>query len=125
MTTEENRARGKKARRDGQAFERKVRADLEKNGWIVSRWQNNVDLEVNRMIAAKQSIFRITSTGFPDFIIFKKHQGDYIVKGVECKTNGYLSREEKEKIKWLIENRIFEKILIAKKDKDGDIAYEE
>jgi len=42
--TEKNRIRGKKARAAGQRFELKVRKDLESKGWIVSKWQNNVEL---------------------------------------------------------------------------------
>ena len=35
-------AMGKKSRAQGLAFEKKVRLDLEENGWIVGRWSNNV-----------------------------------------------------------------------------------
>jgi hypothetical protein len=38
-----NSIRGKKSRAAGSRFETKVREDLEKNGWIVSRWTNNVE----------------------------------------------------------------------------------
>lgn len=36
---------------------------------------------------------------------------------VECKTNGYLDKVEKLKCKWLLDNNIFSKILIASKHK--------
>ena len=50
----------------------------------------------------------------------------YEVIGVECKINGYLKPEEKEKCKWLIDNNKFSKILIAKKGtKRGEIIYDE
>ena len=39
--------------------------------------------------------------------------------GVEAKSNGYLDKEEKAKCKWLLENKVFSKILIAKKKKEG------
>lgn len=39
------------------------------------------------------------------------------VIGVECKTNGYLDKEEKQKCRWLIDNKIFTRILIARKTK--------
>jgi len=92
---------------------------------------------------AKQGRFRKTSTGFPDFIAFRLHEitvtdtntsvkfridnrDHYFVKGVECKTNGYLSKEEKEKCKWLLENNIFNEIEIASKGKKrGSIDYKE
>lgn len=46
--------------------------------------------------------------------------------GVEVKSNGYLTQEEKTKCKWLLDNFIFDQILIAKKgDKRGEIVYEE
>ena len=46
--------------------------------------------------------------------------------GVECKINGKLDKEEKEKCKWLLKNNIFSKILIASKgEKRGSIEYKE
>ena len=79
-------------------------------------------------------------TGFPDFVTFKVYHykdnmgfdmivhtnnGDlYEVIGVECKSNGYLKPEEKEKCKWLLSEGIFSKILIASKgEKRGEIKY--
>lgn len=73
--------------------------------------------------------------GFPDFIAFTIVHEDlnfvesklygakpikmYDVIGVECKSNGYLDPEEREKCKWLLENNIFSKILIAYKSREG------
>ena len=65
------------------------------------------------------------STGFPDFVCFKRINGTsvihpykiYDVIGVESKLTGDLTKEEKEKCKWLLENNIFSKILIARKTK--------
>jgi hypothetical protein len=48
----------------------------------------------------------------------------HIVFGVECKINGRLDKIEKEKCKWLLENKIFSKILIAKKQ-GKEIIFEE
>ena len=46
--------------------------------------------------------------------------------GVESKMNGQLDKQEKEKCKWLLENNIFSKILIAQKgEKRGEIIYKE
>jgi len=69
-------------------------------------------------------------TGFPDFIAFKRlsfmneskklgidYGWAYEVIGVESKMNGYLDPKEREKCKWLLENNIFSKILIASKTK--------
>ena len=170
---------GKRNLINGRNFENKVRKDLEEKGWIVSRWQNNVDIKwikledektfkqrenllnkgyrevkindaptlcLSKLIPAKQGKYRKTSTGFPDFIAYKLirriltskfKEGEYgeqlvdfhfEVIGVECKTNGRLSKEEKEKCKWLLENNIFSKVLIASKKKVGrkiEIKYDE
>jgi len=139
-------------------FEAQVRKDLESRGFIISKWQNNVELSnkkekiEGRLVPARQGKYRLTSTGFPDFIIFRRielqghgrhkfpkkirirevwgyseisfPQPMYAIVGVECKFNGYLSKEEKAKCEWLLENNIFSKILIAKKGKGG-IVYEE
>ena len=81
--------------------------------------------------------------GFPDFIAFKKNllakrlmkskgvdefaeKTSYEVIGVESKSNGYLDKTEKEKCKWLLDNHIFSKVLIASKGKKrGEIIYTE
>jgi len=39
--------------------------------------------------------------------------------GVECKVNGKLSKEEKEKCRFLLKKGIFSRILVAKKIKEG------
>jgi len=55
-----------------------------------------------------------------------KRKKPYEVIGVECKTNGYLTKEEKEKCRWLLENNVFSKILISSKgNKRGEIKYVE
>jgi hypothetical protein len=45
METQERRKLGKKTRAQGKAFEIRVRHDLEKQGWIVDKWSNNVEFE--------------------------------------------------------------------------------
>ncbi len=80
-------------------------------------------------------------TGMPDFIAHRYnncihcelHGGKragwdnmcgYEVIGVEVKSNGYLDKVEKEKCRWLLDNHIFSKILIASKGKKrGEIEY--
>jgi len=77
--------------------------------------------------------------GFPDFIAYKYAYnqscggfGDVINKSpelsgkieyciifVECKTNGYLDKEEKEKARWYLDNNYCSKFLIASKVKEG------
>lgn len=40
------RKQGKRNRINGANFERKVRADLESKGWVVDKWSNNVEFEI-------------------------------------------------------------------------------
>ncbi|GIU68594.1 MAG: hypothetical protein KatS3mg001_444 [Candidatus Pacearchaeota archaeon] len=121
--------RGKKGRAAGTRFEAKVRAELEKAGWIVDKWSNNVDLEKNKLVKAKRKFnpylkVLVMSTGFPDFIAFKNKKNFYEIIGVEVKSNGWLDKEEKEKINFLLKNKIFNKVIIAKKGKKrGSIEY--
>lgn len=66
----------------------------------------------------------MNTAGFPDLIAFKLNEKGYEIIGVEAKMNGVLSKEEKEKCIWLLENKIFSRILIAKKSKErGKIEY--
>ncbi len=154
MTKKELSMQGRKNRQAGAYFERRVRADLQKKDWIVDRWTNNVrlDEEYCGIVPAKTNRFNMRNTGFPDFIAFhhvfwNKHKDivDEILKftsfpyisdgkigdlknviGVECKSGKYLDKIEKEKCKWLLQNNIFSKILIASKGKKrGEIVYKE
>jgi len=62
----------------------------------------------------------MNSGGFPDFLAYKLlNIEDFKIIGVECKSNGYLDPEERKKCRWLLENKIFSKILVAKKKKEG------
>ena len=123
MEKEDKVAQGKKNRRNGALFELKVRKDLESERWIVDKWTNNIrDGELKPALSNR---FNMRSCGFPDFICFKLvSEGFYQVWGVEVKTNGYLSKEEKEKCKWYLDNKIFSKIWIASY-KYGRIVYKE
>ncbi len=121
---------GKRNRAAGARFELKVRKDLESQGWIMNKWTNNVDFEQNKVVPAKRKFnpfLKVMSigTGFPDFSGSKAiSRGAYDVVGIEVKGNGWLDKEEKEKCKWLINNKIFSKILIARKgNKRGGIDY--
>ena len=78
----------------------------------------------------KRMVMVGNSGGFPDFISYRIKKGlfesnlkpvtdDYEVIGVESKMNGYLDKEEKEKASWYLKNKIFSKILIASKSKQG------
>jgi len=138
----DKKKQGKKNRASGAAFERRVRKDLEDGGWIVDKWSNNVKLQEDnaidvsgriggpfgKLIPAKHKfrgpgIPMAIGTGFPDFIAFNWNVdigtgitfGDII--GVECKINGYLDKIEREKCRWLLNNYVFSKIIIAEKTK--------
>ena len=135
MKQEKNIKRGKKSRKSGADFERRVRADLELKGWIVDKWTNNVsevfeqDIGeyVRELIPAKnkfrgKGIPMMLGKGFPDFIAFKFYRGynetkTYEIIGVEAKSKGYLDKEEREKCQWYLRNHIFSKILVASKVK--------
>jgi len=151
MITKKERSKiGRQNKQKGQRFELSVCKDLESQGWIVDRWSSNVQLgfemeqgvkgeegyvwhkEYPRLIPAKSGIFRLKNTGFPDFIAFKPKGRArfgivYNIIGVECKSRKYLDATEKEKCKWLLENGIFNQILIASKSKKqrGKIEYNE
>ena len=112
--------RGKASKAQGAAFELKVRADLENKGFICDKWSNNVE-------------FLLKEIKVEDFIAFTHKQinvdvskpleeeivdGDIpTIIGVESKMTGELTKEEKEKCVWLLQNKIFSKILIASKTK--------
>lgn len=113
---------GKKSRQKGVTFETTVRKDLEKVGWVVTKWSNNVDILTKDVHPAKRKYnpfakALVIGTGFPDFVAFRKNGELFEVMGVEVKTNGSLSREEKEKCKIYLEIGTFPKILIARKYK--------
>ena len=115
---------GKKNRAAGRIFETKVREDLEKMGWIVNKWVNTIDYAKNKIVPAKRKynpFLKVLAigTGFPDFVCFKRSEdGNYEVIGLEVKGNGYLDQVEKGMCLWLIENKVFSRILIAKKNKN-------
>lgn len=120
MITKEQKIKiGKHSRKQGKAFENKVRTDLESRGYVVCKWTNTVDLVNGKLIAAKAQynpfFKRIVGegSGFPDYIAFKKKEGNYILFGVESKTNGKLDKKEKEMATWLLDNDIFPKIYVA------------
>jgi hypothetical protein len=126
--------KGKSAKKSGSDFELKVRKDLESKGWILAKWSNNVDLEKQEIISAKKGMvfnpfFRrmmptLSSTGFPDFIAFQLvGENVYNVIGIESKTNGTLSKEEKEKCAFLLNKKVFNHIWISSKKEDGTIEY--
>ncbi|MDP3966579.1 MAG: hypothetical protein Q8Q04_03545 [archaeon] len=117
--------KGKLSRARGARFELFVRKDLESKGKTVDKWSNNVDLIEKKLAIAKRkynpfSKVMTLGTGFPDFITLSHvHDGLYSVIGVEVKINGILSKEEKEKCAWYLDNGIFSGIWIASQKKNG------
>ena len=130
MKTSSKSKRGKLARASGARFELKTRKDLEKDGWIIDKWTNNVDLKERKLIKCKPKFNPFTKSlmmntpGFPDFIAFKTKKSLYEITGVEVKGNGFLDKTEREKCRFLLDKKIFSKILVAKKSKErGKIDY--
>ncbi len=129
-----NVVKGRTGRARWARFELKTRENLENKGRVVDKWNNNVDLEAEKIIIAKRkynpfSKVMTIGTGFPDFISIKHiHDGVYSVIGVEVKMNGILSKKEKEKCAWYLENKIFSQIWIAKAVRKGrkiEIEYDD
>ena len=124
-------AMGKKSRKDGLAFEKKVRADLESCGFIVAKWANNI---IDGEIKPAKNLFRFgrpmgMGNGFPDFIAFTNAEktldsGIKVsisqVRLVEAKLKGILDREEKEKVEIYKKNKI--NVWLAS-GKTGEIVY--
>jgi hypothetical protein len=151
MVDEILKKRGRVNRARGKAFELRVREDLEKQGWIVDKWTNQVVFGIKsgkkilkgevegqpsqgHLVSCKPKFNPFTkalmmnSSGFPDFLAFKPSISNvmYEVIGVECKMGKYISAEEKQKCDWLLNNRKFSKILIASPgEKRGQILYQE
>lgn len=119
----EDEKRGRKSKASGGQFEMFVRRDLEEKGWVVDKWSNNLDSD-GKVIPAKRKFNPFSKvmsigTGFPDFVAFQFiDKGKYNIIGVEVKINGILSKEEKEKCKFYLDNQIFSEIWIAKKVKE-------
>lgn len=120
------RKQGKRNRQRGAIFETRVREDLIKMGWTVDKWMSTVDFErdgkIGKIAPAKRKynpFLRALSigTGFPDFICFKRDGDKFDVIAVEVKMNGGLDKKERGMCIWLLQNKIFSKILIAKKVK--------
>lgn len=139
LTKEEKSKMGSLSKRKGSYFEKVVREDLEKDGWIVFKNSNNVektDTENGQTILFKSSrpkynpfMKRIiyTGQGFPDFLILK--QLNQIVNGwevqfCECKKAKYMSREEKERAKWITEKLHIPVYVAYPAKKRGGIIYE-
>jgi hypothetical protein len=126
---------GKLNRASGRRFEAKIRAELEAMGWTVDKWTNTVDYNreegIGKVVPSKRKYnpFRkvmVIGTGFPDFICIRNTDDKWQVVGVEVKANGYLDPIEKGMCHWLIDNKIFSRILIAKKGKKrGEIIYDD
>ena len=90
---------------------------------------NTVEYEKGKIVPAKRkynpySKVLSIGNGFPDFVCFKKIEEDFDVIGLEVKAGGYLDKIEKGMCIWLLENKIFSRILIARKGKKrGEIEY--
>jgi hypothetical protein len=118
---------GKLSRQRGMLFETKVREDLEKKGWIITKWMNTVDFERDKVGPAMRKWNPFTKalsigTGFPDLLCYKKNGDLFEIIGVEVKTNGTLDKFEKGQALWYLEKGVIPRILIAKKVKSKEDA---
>ena len=99
---------------------------LSTEGFTVSKWQNNIDLERGTMHASRWNRFNAASTGFPDFVAFRENKMSifrcpvYEVIWVECKKNGLLKPEEKAKMQFMTDRGM--ECWIAYDDK-GKVGY--
>lgn len=106
----DKKAQGKKNRAAGAKFEKKVRDHFSAEDYIVDKFGNNIDLESEELIVAKNFYIPgrgyTLGAGFPDFVMmrvieFTANGPLYEVMFVECKINGLLTKEEKEKMRVL------------------------
>ncbi len=111
---------GKKNRQTGQAFELATRKYIEANwnGIIFKNPNNVID---NKFTQARAKFNPYTKrpmmigAGFPDFIFIGKIKD---IIGIEAKSNGYLTPEEREKADWLLRNEILDKFIVSYKNKN-------
>lgn len=145
---------GKANRAAGKRFELKVRADLESEGWIVFRNSNDVEFNnlqstskeieiwkakddnslLGRFKQAKSKWNPFTrcvmtmQSGFPDFLCVNPNvpmkPNNFNCMFVECKTNGYLDKTEKIKVRWIQEHIGIKCFIASKGEKRGEIKYE-
>lgn len=101
---------GKKNKAAGARFEKKIREHFIGEGWMVDKWSNNIDLESEEVVATRNHYMPgrgcTLGHGFPDFVMFKHscpHKGYFDLMFIECKKNGFLRPEEKEKCRILQE----------------------
>ena len=121
------KALGKANKKLGADTEKRVRIDLQNKGWTVVKYQNNVDLDKGEIFHAKNKFLGfgkpvMLGAGFPDFMAWKLDEktGFYNVIGVEVKSNGWINQIEKQKCKWLLDNKIFGEMWIAERAKSGN-----
>ena len=106
LTKQELSKLKKKAKADGAKFEKKTREHYEDMGWVVTKWRNNIDLQTGKIVKANNFYIpgrgNVMGSGFPDFVMFRaKTMWVYELMFVESKLNGFLTKEEKEKLKVL------------------------
>ena len=118
QTKAELKAQGKKNKQLGARFEKKTRELSEADGWVVTKFRCNI--ENNQIIPARNYYIpgrgNVMGSGFPDFLMVREKEISelgplYEVIFLECKLNGWLSKEEKEKCKVLID--MGHKVVIA------------
>jgi len=116
---------GKRNRAKGRRFEQRCDEFLRKQGWLLTKWSNNVDLTTKKIVPAKGNPFHV-STGFPDrFGINQDKKSEWYgnISFFEYKVNGYLDKIEVEKVKVLRKDWKF--YVLCKGQKKGEILMKE
>lgn len=98
---------------------------LSSEGFVVSKWNNNIDLDFPQMHACRWNRFNAAGGGFPDFVAMKEvfnhsFKRDYRVIWVEAKKNGFLDPKEKAKMQFM-EDRGMECWIAY--DDEGKVAF--
>ena len=126
---EEKSKAGKRNRRKGSEFEKRVRDNLRDAGWLVFKNDNQVWLDKDPIEFDKAKMswnpFRkslVVGAGFPDFVCIG--MAKFGVKFVEAKLHGLTSHEEKIKAAWIKENLKIP-IFVAFLDKNDNLTYKE
>lgn len=77
------------------------------------------ELITNNANKSEKEVFDYINKPITKKIMYKDCKVFYKTMGVEAKSDGYLDKIEKAKCEWLLKNKVFSHILIAKKTKKG------
>jgi hypothetical protein len=90
---------------------------------IIEGKEVKLDIKGKLIPAMTSNKFRRGTLGLPDFICWRQPPFPHLTYeliGVEAKVDGRVDIIERAKFKWLLDNHIFSKIIIVKKNKEGN-----